>query len=277
MQFVVVLTTPPPPAPSASSRSLEWAPIRSSHRGPATRPANRWCSPTVLSGGNGSGIIAGSHKGETLDGRGGDDRLYGNGGNDQLLGGTGNDHLYGGAGRDALDGQDGDDILDGGSGNDLLARRRGARHLRRDAGGRRPHMAQQRGSRQRGNSFTSACCWTATVRARAVDVIEEGTPREDRIDLVASHTSFAELTGSTAVAAASQGEPVLGVRTEGRNSVARPSPARACRVEEVAHLSANDFIYQNLQNGRGRSWRCRHRPGGRVYPSCGSQSCGTRA
>jgi Ca2+-binding RTX toxin-like protein len=55
-----------------------------------------------LIGGNGNGIIAGTHKGETLDGRGGDDFLFGGDGKDRLIGGDGNDRLTGGHGPDTF-------------------------------------------------------------------------------------------------------------------------------------------------------------------------------
>ena len=55
-----------------------------------------------LTGGNGNGIIAGTHKGETLDGRGGDDFLFAGNGRDRVIGGDGNDRLNGGGGPDTF-------------------------------------------------------------------------------------------------------------------------------------------------------------------------------
>ena len=83
---------------------------------------------TGLTGGDLPGIIAGSSKSETLDGRGGDDLLYGGNGRDTLLGGTGNDLLDGGDGRDWLDGGVGDDLLTGGHGPDTFVFRPGYGH-----------------------------------------------------------------------------------------------------------------------------------------------------
>jgi len=71
-----------------------------------------------LTGNDNSGIIGGTNKGETLDGRGGDDLLYGNGGKDLLLGGLGQDSLDGGEGKDTLVGGLGNDTLRGGDGAD---------------------------------------------------------------------------------------------------------------------------------------------------------------
>lgn len=88
---------------------------------------------TSLVGGGAPGIIAGTDKGETLDGKGGDDFLFGNGGGDLIVGGEGDDAIEGGSGADLLRGGRGDDALEGGSDSDLL---RGGRGDDRMDGGR---------------------------------------------------------------------------------------------------------------------------------------------
>jgi Ca2+-binding RTX toxin-like protein len=73
-----------------------------------------------LVGGDLPGIISGTRKGETLDGRGGNDVLYANGGHDSVLGGDGDDRLHGNRGRDTIEGGNGDDTIGGGDGRDVL-------------------------------------------------------------------------------------------------------------------------------------------------------------
>jgi Ca2+-binding RTX toxin-like protein len=80
-----------------------------------------------LVGGNGSGIIAGSHKGETLDGRGGDDFLFGGNGSDRLIGGDGDDRLTGGQGPDTF-------VFGPGFGHDVVTDFSHANHIEFDGG-----------------------------------------------------------------------------------------------------------------------------------------------
>ena len=206
---------------------------------------NRDGTPFVLAtgstGGNGSGIISGTDKSDALDGRGGDDWLYGNDGRDQLLGGTGNDHLYGGAGRDVLDGQDGDDILDGGPGSDRLIGGAG-----RDIFVVTPASATGHGGEHDDDNDTLHFGGLPDGDGPGAgrDVIEDFTRREDRIDLIAFHTSFAELTGGDRHGHDGHGhdEPAVTLRTEGHDSVLTFAGG-SVRIEGVAHLSANDFIF----------------------------------
>lgn len=74
--------------------------------------------------------IAGTERGDVLEGdlgrdvlygKGGKDVLFGGAGNDTLDGGDSNDMLYGGTGRDSLRGGTGADQLFGGTGNDTLS------------------------------------------------------------------------------------------------------------------------------------------------------------
>ena len=71
-------------------------------------------------GSDGSDVLHGTRRGDTICGFGGRDRLVGRGGDDILLGGGGNDTLRGGDGSDSLKGGPGDDRLFGGDGSDLL-------------------------------------------------------------------------------------------------------------------------------------------------------------
>jgi Ca2+-binding RTX toxin-like protein len=80
-----------------------------------------------LIGGNGNGIIAGTHKGETLDGRGGDDFLFGGDGKDRLIGGDGNDRLTGGHGPDTF-------VFGPGFGHDVVTDYSHADHIEFDGG-----------------------------------------------------------------------------------------------------------------------------------------------
>jgi len=64
--------------------------------------------------------LVGSHRRDTIHGRGGDDHIRGQGGNDSLFGDQGNDQLFGGRGRDKLKGGVGHDALHGGRGADRL-------------------------------------------------------------------------------------------------------------------------------------------------------------
>ncbi len=194
-----------------------------------------------LVGGNGSGIIAGGKGAETLDGRGGDDFLYGNDGNDQLLGGDGNDHLFGGAGRDALDGQDGDDILDGGPGSDRLTGGAG-----RDIFVVAPMAGPEHGEGHEHDRDTLHFGALADRGGPGAgrDVIEDFTRGEDRIDLTAFHTSFAELTAGDGHGHDGHGhdEPAVTLRTEAHDLVLAFAGG-SVRIEGVAHLSAHDFIF----------------------------------
>ncbi|CCQ60208.1 Hemolysin-type calcium-binding region [Crocosphaera watsonii WH 0401] len=71
-------------------------------------------------GKDGSDILSGGRKNDSLYGGSGNDRLYGVSGNDSLYGGSGDDRLYGGWDHDTLDGGSGDDRLYGGWGRDTL-------------------------------------------------------------------------------------------------------------------------------------------------------------
>jgi Ca2+-binding RTX toxin-like protein len=195
---------------------------------------------TGSTGGNGSGIISGTDKSDTLDGRGGDDWLYGNDGRDQLLGGSGNDHLYGGAGRDVLDGQDGDDVLDGGSGNDRLVGGAG-----RDIFVVTPAAAAGHGGEDDDDNDNDTLHFGALPegdgRGAGRDVIQDFTRGQDRIDLSAFHTSFAALTEHDHDGHG-HGVPVVTLRTEDHDSVLTFAGG-GVRLEGVAHLNAQDFIF----------------------------------
>ena len=80
-----------------------------------------------LIGGNGNGIIAGTHKGETLDGRGGDDFLFAGNGPDRVIGGDGNDRLNGGGGPDTF-------VFGPGFGHDVVTDFSHADHIEFDGG-----------------------------------------------------------------------------------------------------------------------------------------------
>jgi Ca2+-binding RTX toxin-like protein len=201
-----------------------------------------------LIGGNGSGIIAGGKGAQTLDGRGGDDFLYGNDGNDHLLGGTGNDRLYGGAGRDVLEGQDGDDMLDGGPGGDRLIGGAG-----RDIFVVTPDAAvgHGEGDDEDGDTLHFGALRDADGPGAGRDVIEDFTRGEDRIDLTAFHTSFRELTADDRHGHDGHGhdehgdrddDPAVTLQTEGHDSVLTFAGG-SVRIEGVAHLGANDFIF----------------------------------
>jgi Ca2+-binding RTX toxin-like protein len=97
-----------------------------------------------LIGGNGNGIIAGSHKGETLDGRGGDDFLFGGNGRDRLIGGDGNDRLTGGHGHDTF-------LFGPGFGHDVVTDYSHADHIEFDGGVFRNFHQVQAASHQVGN------------------------------------------------------------------------------------------------------------------------------
>ncbi|HEY6995210.1 MAG TPA: calcium-binding protein [Xanthobacteraceae bacterium] len=187
-----------------------------------------------LVGGDGNGIIAGTTGNDTLDGRGGDDLLYGNGGNDHLIGGTGNDHLYGGAGNDLLEGDDGDDVLDGGPGNDRLIG--GAGH---DTFVVTPAAGAEHGEGHDGDTLHFGGLPHGNGPLAGNDVIEDFTRGEDRIDLSAFHTSFAEL-----IAGDGHGhdEHAVTLRTEGHDSVLAFAGG-SLRIEGIAHLNAHDFIF----------------------------------
>jgi Ca2+-binding RTX toxin-like protein len=198
-----------------------------------------------LVGGNGSGIIAGGKGAQTLDGRGGDDRLYGNDGNDRLLGGTGNDRLYGGAGRDVLDGQDGDDTLDGGPGSDRLIGGAGRDIFVVTPGAATGHGGEDDDDR---DTLHFGALADRDGPGAGRDVIEDFTRGEDRIDLTAFHTSFAELTGGHRHGHDGHGDgdgdddPAVTLQTEGHDSVLTFAGG-SVRIEGVAHLGANDFIF----------------------------------
>jgi Ca2+-binding RTX toxin-like protein len=97
-----------------------------------------------LIGGNGSGIIAGSHKGETLDGRGGDDFLFAGDGRDRLIGGDGDDRLTGGDGPDTF-------VFGPGFGYDVVTDFSRADHIEFDGGVFQNFKQVQAASQQVGN------------------------------------------------------------------------------------------------------------------------------
>lgn len=75
---------------------------------------------SVIDGGAGNDLLAGTLLDDTIRGHGGADQIAGGSGNDTLDGGDGNDFLWGDDGDDTLIGGTGHDILSGGSGNDRL-------------------------------------------------------------------------------------------------------------------------------------------------------------
>ena len=86
----------------------------------ANRTAKNRLRKWRMYGKDGSDILSGGRKNDSLYGGSGNDRLYGVSGNDSLYGGSGDDRLYGGWDHDTLDGGSGDDVLNGGWGHDAL-------------------------------------------------------------------------------------------------------------------------------------------------------------
>ena len=99
---------------------------------------------TGLIGGNANGIIAGGHKGETLDGRGGDDFLFAGNGGDRLIGGDGDDRLSGGHGPDTF-------VFGPGFGHDIVTDFSHADHIEFDGGVFQNFKQVQAASHQVGN------------------------------------------------------------------------------------------------------------------------------
>jgi Ca2+-binding RTX toxin-like protein len=97
-----------------------------------------------LVGGNGSGIIGGTHQGETLDGRGGDDFLFAGNGGDRLIGGDGDDRLSGGHGPDTF-------VFGPGFGHDIVTDFSHADHIEFDGGVFQNFKQVQAASHQVGN------------------------------------------------------------------------------------------------------------------------------
>jgi hypothetical protein len=131
--------------------------------------------------------------------------------------------------------QDGDDVLDGGAGSDRLTGDSGrdifvvtpAEH---DHGGGAPSFSRllpEPGGDSSGR-----------------DVIEDFTRGEDRIDLTAFHSSFAALTGHDERGHDGHGRegPAVTLHSEEHDSVLTFTGG-SVRVEGVAHLSADDFIF----------------------------------
>jgi Ca2+-binding RTX toxin-like protein len=182
---------------------------------------------TGSTGGNGSGILAGTNGNDVLDGRGGDDWLYGNGGNDTLLGGTGNDHLFGGSGNDLLDSGPGDDVLNGGPGNDGLIGGTG-----NDVFVITPQPDTNPGADRSGKPSNPPAPDGPVANHTT---IEDFTVGEDRIDLTAFGTTFAALTGQGSAGPVS-------LRTEAHDSVLSFADGTV-RIDGVPHLDAGDFIF----------------------------------
>ena len=86
----------------------------------ANRTAKNRLRKWRMYGKDGSDILSGGRKNDSLYGGSGNDRLYGVSGNDSLYGGSGDDRLYGGWGLDTLVGGSGNDVLNGGWGHDAL-------------------------------------------------------------------------------------------------------------------------------------------------------------
>ena len=97
-----------------------------------------------LIGGNANGIIAGSHKGETLDGLGGDDFLFAGNGGDRLIGGDGDDRLSGGHGPDTF-------VFGSGFGHDIVTDFSHADHIEFDGGAFQNFKQVRAASHQVGN------------------------------------------------------------------------------------------------------------------------------
>ncbi|MDO5614056.1 MAG: calcium-binding protein [Paracoccus sp. (in: a-proteobacteria)] len=146
----------------------------------------------LLEGGNGRDTLLGGHGNDTLRGGAGDDLLrggagddsmaggdgndvlHGDDGNDRLAGGSGNDSLFGGRGHDFLLGDGGRDVLFGGVGNDTLRGGLGADTLNGGAG--------------RDVFFYGAAAESSSQRG--IDVIEDFTRGQDKIDLSAIGFDF---------------------------------------------------------------------------------------
>jgi hypothetical protein len=69
---------------------------------------------------NKGGLLKGTDKSDTLNGKHGEDEVRGLGARDWLYGGTSDDVLYGGDGNDHLRPNEGEDVVYGGDGNDHL-------------------------------------------------------------------------------------------------------------------------------------------------------------
>lgn len=74
----------------------------------------------AIDGGNGSDVIVGTAKADSLNGKDGADTLNGGSGADLLWGAAGHDRLLGGSGNDTLIGGADADVLFGGAGSDLF-------------------------------------------------------------------------------------------------------------------------------------------------------------
>ena len=136
-----------------------------------------------LWGQGGNDLIYGDGGKDVIYGGAGHDTLYGGAGNDWLSGGAGRDGLYGGTGRDTLYGDGGNDRLDGGAGNDRLFGGAGNDTLR---GGRGADMLN--GGAGRDVFFYGEVAESS--RRHGIDVIEDFTRRQDRIDLSAMDFTF---------------------------------------------------------------------------------------
>jgi Ca2+-binding RTX toxin-like protein len=146
-----------------------------------------------------------------------------------------------------LDGQDGDDTLDGGPGSDRLIGGAGRDIFVVTPGAATGHGE---GDDDDGDTLHFGALRDTDGPGAGRDVIEDFTRGEDRIDLSAFHTSFAELTGGDRHGHDGHGhghgdgddDTAVTLRTEDHDAVLTFAGG-SVRIEGVAHLGANDFIF----------------------------------
>jgi serralysin len=184
---------------------------------------------TGTTGGDASGIIAGTDRNDLLDGRGGDDLLYGNKGNDHLLGGAGNDLIDGGARNDILDGGPGDDTLIGGPGRDVFVFA--------------PTFADAAGC---GNDVVVDFARGLSRRGHQASDHRPGEafdPNGDVIDLTSFDTGFRALdTNRDRVLGDGDGDGQISVQVQGNDTVLTFAEG-SIRIADIVDLHVNDFLF----------------------------------
>jgi len=92
--------------------------LLNSFANPGSLPRN--ADYQTINGTDGSEVISGDTRHDTINARGGDDRVFGNVGNDTMDGGAGNDRMEGGVGDDVIIGGIGADTITGSFGADSV-------------------------------------------------------------------------------------------------------------------------------------------------------------